>query len=278
MSHSQLRKMVLVIEEKPGEFSDELIVLFNPNQISLNKVTKWHDQPGQGVDVGTSPISESKPVILDIELFFDTFEQQKDVREYTNRLYHLTTIEKQVNVARPPLCRILWGDFNLSDEYSCEWALESLDQKFTLFLGSGCPVRATLNCRFKQWRDPQLEAAMLNIKSQTNTFVDAIHEKQTLANFAHKTLGDARRWTEIARENNIVAPRMIKAGQKLSVNISNKVKPKVTRAIKASLKTQSVIKVVKRKVETLKRSGFLSASSSAPGNGAGGGKAKPSGS
>lgn len=275
MNYSQLKKMVLAIEKGPGDFSDEMEVLFNPNQISINKATNWSSHPTLDSDTGNIQGVVSQPANLDVDLFFDTYEQQSDVRQFTNKLYSLTTIEKQIDIARPPLCRITWGDFDLSDDYNCEWALQNLSQRFTLFLGTGIPVRATLTCSFKQWRDPRLEAAMQNTRAKSNTKVETIKENQTLSDFSQKNLGDSRRWSEIAEENNIASPRKIEPGTRLSVSRNRSVEAAQNKKLNTSFKRSSVSAAASRQVELPSGVKPSVGSSGTVQNGAGGGSAKP---
>ncbi len=133
-----LEKLKIQIETGENEFNDEFEVLFNPNQISIQKATKWELTPTAERDAPTSQFTYGEPATLSMELFFDTYEAQRDVRAHTDQIYHLTTVEQHGDLHRPPLCRLAWGAFNFSD---FQWVLQSLNQRFTLFLDNGLPVR-----------------------------------------------------------------------------------------------------------------------------------------
>src|SRR5436853_3163735 len=85
--------------------------LFNPNQYGLDKGNQIAEIgiPGLG-----SPILQyvrGNARTLTMELFFDTYEQQSDVRQYTDKVYGLLGIRSSTHV--PPICTFTWSGFNL---------------------------------------------------------------------------------------------------------------------------------------------------------------------
>ena len=209
-----LEKLTIQVETGENEFNEAFEVLFNPNQISIQKATKWELTPTAERDAPTSQFTYGEPATLSMELFFDTYEVQRDVREHTDKLYHLTTVEKHGDLHRPPLCRLVWGNFNFND---FQWVLQSLNQRFTLFLDSGTPVRATLSCTFKQWRSDEVEARLLNKQSPDVVKTRTVRRDDTLSNIAAASYKDAAQWRPIAEANGIDNPRRLKVGQVLAI-------------------------------------------------------------
>jgi nucleoid-associated protein YgaU len=209
-----LAKLKIQVEIGENEFNKGFEVLFNPNQISIQKATKWELTPTAERDAPTSQFTYGEPATLSMELFFDTYEGQSDVREHTDQLYHLTTVEQHGDLHRPPLCRLAWGNFNFND---FQWVLQSLNQRFTLFLDSGTPVRATLSCTFKQWRSDEVEARLLNKQSPDVAKTRTVRRGDTLSSIAAVEYKDPTQWRRIAEENTIDNPRQVRAGQVLAI-------------------------------------------------------------
>lgn len=211
-----LEKLTIQVETGENEFNDTFEVLFNPNQISIQKATKWELAPTAERDAPTSQFTYGEPATLSMELFFDTYEAQSDVREHTDKLYHLTTVEQHGDLHRPPLCRLTWGNFNFND---FQWVLQSLNQRFTLFLDSGTPVRATLSCTFKQWRSDEVEARLLNKQSPDVAKTRAVRRGDSLSSIAAAEYKDPAQWRPIAEANAIDNPRQLQAGRVLAIPI-----------------------------------------------------------
>jgi len=209
-----LEKLTILAETEPNVFSEEIEVLFNPNQISIQKATKWKLMPTAERDTPTAQFTYGEPAVLNMDLFFDTYEKQTDVRTYTDRIYHLTTIETHGDLHRPPLCRMVWGTFTFND---FQWILENLNQRFTLFLDRGTPVRATLSCTFKQWLSDTQEAKLLNKQSADVHKTHTIRRGDTLSYIAATAYQDPTLWRPIADANDIDDPRALTAGQVLMI-------------------------------------------------------------
>jgi nucleoid-associated protein YgaU len=214
-----LEKLTIQVETGENEFNEEFAVLFNPNQISIQKTTKWELTPTAERDAPTSQFTYGEPATLTMDLFFDTYETQSDVREHTDKVYNLTTVEGHGDLHRPPLCRLIWGAFNFND---FQWVLQSLNQRYSLFLESGIPARATLSCTFKQWRSDEVEARLLNRQSPDVAKSYVVVRGDTLSKIAAKEFKDPTLWRLIADANGIMNPRQIMAGQVLAIPVLTK--------------------------------------------------------
>jgi len=213
----ELAKLTIRVETAPGEFNKEVVALFNPNQIAIQKTTQWHLRPKPESDTGKSQFTHGDPATLSMELFFDTYASRKDVRHYTKQIFALTTVQEHGELHRPPLCKLEWGALNLSEDYDCQWVLQSLNQRFTLFLSDGTPVRATLGCTFRQWRGDQAEEQILKKSSADVAKTRVVRRGDTLASIAHEQCGDPSRWRPIAKANGVENPRDLPPGKRLII-------------------------------------------------------------
>jgi len=193
-----------VIEVKD---ESDISVLFNPNQYSLSRSNQISevDTPGMG-----SPIQQfvnGKARTLAMDLFFDTFEQQKDCRSYTDKVYALLDIRKETHV--PPICTFRWGGFSFTG------VLESVTGKFTLFLSDGAPARATLSVSFREAVDITKAVRKTKTESVDRRKVRIVKRGDTLFGIAAIEYGDSGQWRPIARANGITDPLVLTPGQRL---------------------------------------------------------------
>jgi nucleoid-associated protein YgaU len=209
-----LEKLSILVETGQDRFEREINALFNPEQIGIQKGANWREAPALGRDVSPAQFTHGEPAVLSLDLFFDTYAAGHDVRRHTRPIFALTTIEQHGDLHRPPLCKLRWGRFTLDD---FEWVLLSLNQRFTLFLPDGTPVRALLSCSFRQWRDAALEARLQNLQSADVVKTRTVRRGDTLSGIAAEVYQDATLWRRIAAANRISNPRRLKPGQVLVI-------------------------------------------------------------
>ncbi len=132
----------------------------NPNEEPIVKATPWKHHDIQGLDAPTLEFTSGEPYRLEMDLFFDGYEDKKDVREWTNKIEKLALVNQELH--RPPtslatpVCLVTWGD----KTYVCE--VEKTETKFTEFLGESTaraaatderiPVRAVMHIVFSTLR------------------------------------------------------------------------------------------------------------------------------
>src|SRR5689334_19657035 len=94
---------------------ERIPVMFNPKELTFNKQNSWKQQNNAKTDVPDCEFSGGGPESLKLQLFFDTYASQKDVREeFTEKIFKLTKIdetlkEKKTDKGRPPAVRFQWG-------------------------------------------------------------------------------------------------------------------------------------------------------------------------
>lgn len=171
----------------------QIPVMYNPTELSLAKSVQTS---GEGANI------QFKRVVDDdftVSLFFDSFDKKTDVRTETNRILDLTrpTVDKGTR-KWPPEVAFTWGGTLFKG------LITRVDQKFTMFLPTGIPVRAELTVTFKA---VQTDAEHLASEGKPNCRKSwLVCENDRLYLIAGKALGDASRWREIATENNIYDP------------------------------------------------------------------------
>lgn len=182
----------------------QIPVLFNPTQYSLEKSNQIAEI---GIPGLSSPILQyvyGNNRTLTMDLFFDTYEQQTDVRDYTNQIYGLLRIEEETHV--PPICTFTWSDFSFRS------VVQRVSGRFTLFLADGTPVRATLSVTFKEFIEVDVLVRGEPTASVDRTKTYIAKRGDTLSSIAAAEYGDPARWRPIAKANNIENPRILGPG------------------------------------------------------------------
>jgi len=200
-------------------------VCFNPKEYSLEKSVEW-DAEKAFSDAPHPEFKAPKPMTLSVTLQFDTYEERANVRDkWVGQIEKLTlmtgdlpkdgkkasTTDKQK--FRPPTILFIWGRFVFKG------VVESLSQKYTMFLSDGTPVRAECALKIRNVMDKKLD----DDKSQASTTdsktrnIPINPKTDRLDLIAAKELGDAGRWTEIAAINNISNPATMDDKQSLEI-------------------------------------------------------------
>jgi nucleoid-associated protein YgaU len=194
--------------------SNPIEAMFNPNQLTIVKTANWRLLPANQRDVPAAQFTHGEPATLTVDFFFDTFESKVDVRQnHTNRIAELTTVERHGDFHRPPICKLAWGqpgDF-------FQGVLQNLNQRFTLFMANGTPVRATLTCTFREWRSDEEEARRQDTHSADVAKTHTIKRGDTLSSIAGEQYSDPALWRPIADANRIDDVRRLRPGQVLAI-------------------------------------------------------------
>jgi nucleoid-associated protein YgaU len=208
-----LEKLKIFVEERPDVFDTiGFEVLFNPAELKLDKTANWAKVPTAGRDTARSTFTHGDAYSLTLDLFFDTYEANEDVRNYTSDIVQLVTVHGDLH--RPPRCKMSWGS---NDFGGLQWALQSLNQRFTLFQSDGTPVRATLGCSFKEWRSSKEEALTVKRSSPDVAKTRVVKSGETLSSIAAEEYNDPALWRPIAELNRIHNPRRVAPGQVLAI-------------------------------------------------------------
>ena len=77
------------------ETGERIDCLFNPTEYSLSKSNTWSPVPMVGFNVPPTEFTGGGPTDLKLNLFFDTYEANEDVRTYTDKIFNLAKISKE---------------------------------------------------------------------------------------------------------------------------------------------------------------------------------------
>ncbi|MWC27073.1 CIS tube protein [Paenibacillus sp. MMS18-CY102] len=181
-------------------------VLFNPTEYAIDKSNQLQSTVIPGLPAPVTQFIGGGGQTLSMELFFDTYEQGVDVRQHTGQVTGLMDMNPDLHA--PPVCMVIWGKMQFKA------VVERVGQRFTMFLDSGIPVRATLSVTFREYRTiTEQQQRTTNQADQTKQVT--VKQGETLWSISGRVYGDPGKWRTIARANGIADPRKVPAGRTL---------------------------------------------------------------
>lgn len=244
-----LEKLLIRHESgRPGSFTKEFKVLFNPQQLKYDTDVKWHFSaaPNQAVAGGfqRTEFQSVSPSTLTLDLFLDTYEglpstgnsifgglaarivpdvqimlpqmisgvrpSATSVVPYVNKLHVLALVDKELH--RPPRCELWWGDYVL-----LRGVLTRLGEEYNFFQPDGTPVRANLSCTFQKALTLSEASRFTELHSSDVDKTRVVKKGDTLSSIAQEEYHDSALWRPIAKANGIQDPRSLTPGQVLVI-------------------------------------------------------------
>jgi nucleoid-associated protein YgaU len=189
--------------------SESIPVMFNPPEYQLQKTNQFAEVGIPGLGSSLLQFVRGSAQTLTMELFLDTTDLQRDVREFTERVVGLTALNAQTHA--PPRLLFLWSSLI----FPC--VLESITQRFDYFGPDGRPLRARLSVTLKG--HDLLEDLLVSprLESADRTKRRLVKAGDTLQRIAAEEYGDPRQWRPIAQASGIDNPLTIQAGQALVI-------------------------------------------------------------
>jgi hypothetical protein len=223
MSGAPEKARITILKGKKSKSNDKYIdVMFNPKEYTIQRSVKWEAGKNSGKNMPQMKFTNGEPASLQLELFFDTYEESgeaRDVRKHTKKIWELMMIDPEIlqdkksKVGRPSEILFQWGK---GEKFKA--VVQSVSQKFTMFLSDGTPVRAVLTVGMLQIEDPT-EQKPTNPTSQGDggERIWTVQQGETLSLIAHRTLGDTKAWRSIAAMNGLEDVRKLSPGMVLVI-------------------------------------------------------------
>ena len=209
-------------------------VLYNPQSYTIQRGVRYSEQAGLDTNIPSVQFINGSAETLSMELFFDTFSagaevggsvtdkakfagnsllpsagKQLDVRKYTNQVYALMLIDPSKHV--PPLLKLEWSSLQFQGH------LVACKQEFIKFNERGVPVRARLECVFRQYLKPSEISKLEPVGSPDTAKFRTVCEGDSLWTMAAREYGQSGMWREIAAANDIENPRLLESGTVLKI-------------------------------------------------------------
>lgn len=188
---------------KPETYQEEytLDVMFNPAEYNYAQSINYTN-PENGQPIA----SDFKFDPFTVTLFFDTYTNEKpldekeDVRlKYTEKFAELLKPTQDAQQTRhQPMCIFSWGSFNIKGK------IQKVDQKFSMFLPNGIPVRATVTITILPTATNKEVKELLGKEACRKLWTVKSGDRLDL--IANQALKDPAQWRKIADANHISNP------------------------------------------------------------------------
>jgi nucleoid-associated protein YgaU len=194
----------------------KLVCQFNPESLVLSKSNYWSFKPDIGDDVPEVIFSGGLAGTLEVDLWFDTTADAKDVRKvYLNKFRKLMLVDDakgKPGQGQPRHLQLQWGSF-----ISYYAVIDSFREDYQLFMPDGTPVRARVHVCFKQiWDDKKKGPTNPTSRSEARrTWI--VEEGQRLDWIAYQEYGSTIAWRHIAETNGINNPLALRPGMILNL-------------------------------------------------------------
>lgn len=204
----------LIINMDTGE---TVRCMFNPHEYTLTKQNRWERGETKGKNVPRLKFSQGGSQVLKLQLFFDTFAEQVDVRLHTELLWRMMMVNTdktnpRSNKSEPPPVMFQWGGLVF------QAVITNMQQRFTLFFKDGTPARTTIDITFEQLADegdfPGQNPTSGGGAAHRTRVVKA---GERLDLIAFEEYEDATQWRLIAQANELTHPLRLRPGQQLSI-------------------------------------------------------------
>ena len=219
-----MAKAIIARLNKANQEVEKVEVLFNPKELTFSKTNSWTQDKAPKGNVPATEFTSGGPTTLKLQLYFDTYKNGKDakcddvVKKYTGKLCAMMDVDpdwvdKKNKKGRPPTVRFRWGSIVGFDA-----VITSINQRFTLFLSDGTPVRAVLDVSFQEIKDKK-EKKKTNPTSgsEGGERVWTVREGDTLPWIAFTEYNDPTEWRPIAEANHLTHVRRLRPGMRLMI-------------------------------------------------------------
>jgi nucleoid-associated protein YgaU len=186
---------------------DRIPVMYNPEEYRLEQGNSFAEVGVPGLPAPPLQYVRGKMRSLSMDLFFDSYERGSDVRVESGKVVRL--LDKTPETHAPPVLLFAMGRFT----FRC--VLVDANQRYTMFLQDGTPVRVIVSVRFQEYMRPELDVERGLFIGPPTLHNIAAGEK--LVDLAARYLGDAGRWREIATANNIDDPFALQPGSRVVI-------------------------------------------------------------
>ncbi|MFQ5628287.1 MAG: peptidoglycan-binding protein [bacterium] len=213
MGLEKLKIVPLNANLKPKGKGKEIFAMYNPKEFTIDTSTQFQRMTMPGLQTPITQFVSGQTQTISLDLFFDTYEKKQDVRDFTRKVTDLLKIDSDIHA--PPVCQFIWGAAGSLDGNKAgvlKGVFDKVTQKFTMFLDSGIPVRATLSVSISEYRTLDEQLPRINFKSSDRTKRRIFKDGDRVSLLAHNEYGNVSDWRVIADANDMENPRLIAPG------------------------------------------------------------------
>jgi len=210
------------------------MVDFNPNTFIVTTKIDFKNEDGKGKTGGDPQFDKIPPLEFSIEFTIDgtgvarqklpqdpqsKFDKTKNNNDpnqndyVKNRIKELREVVTDINpsIHRPYYLGVLWGTFYIN----C--LLTSLTVTYSLFDKNGSPLRAKVNCAFRQRKEPGAENRQTSLESADLTKSVLVKEGDLLPLLSKANYESSEYYLQLAKANKLKDFRRLSPGTKLII-------------------------------------------------------------
>ena len=189
--------------------TEKVDVLFNPTEYEMDSGNQYAEKEIAGLQTPLSQFTSGDRTTLTLNLFFDTYEAGIDVRTHTSKIVGILDVDSDLHT--PPTCKFIWGSLDFKG------VITSISQRYTMFLETGVPVRASLTVVMLSSQTMKEQYQEIPRQSADRTKQKTVKQGDQLWSIAAEEYEDPGAWRHIAEANGIDNPRLLLSGRSLTI-------------------------------------------------------------
>lgn len=208
---AKLEKLIISAfkDEKFTNKAGSYTVMLNPASYQHGHKIAYNDDQGQNSSKGAPIFQKMESETISIEVILDTTgvlgKSNKTIADQIKDLKKLV-LDYDGKIHEIKFLTLSWGTLY----FKCR--LESMDIEYSLFKPDGTPIRAKIKMGFLEYMSQSLRVKEEKKSSPDLSHVRTIREGDTLPMLCHEIYGDSNRFLEVAKINNLMNFRNLKAG------------------------------------------------------------------
>jgi nucleoid-associated protein YgaU len=216
MGLAKLKIIPLKGNLRDRDMASAVEVMYNPKEVTIDSSAQFQRSAMPGLQTPVTQFVSGQTQTLSLSLFFDSYEERKDVRLYTSKITRLVRINSEIHA--PPVCLFEWGT-PLAPEngFFFKGVFDKVSHKFTMFLDSGVPVRATLTVNISEYQTIEEQLKIIKFSSSDRTKVRVLKQGDQLWHLSDQEYDSPEHWRIIADANGLENPRLITAGMEVMI-------------------------------------------------------------
>ncbi len=135
---------LVVIQPNSAQAGRRIAFKFILRSFKLSKQNIYAEQAIPGLPGAPLQFLRGQPKLLTMAMYFDTRNENRDVRELTNEVARLMKVDRATHA--PPALRFEWKGLSL------QCVLESATEEIISLFPDGRPARARMQTTFKEMR------------------------------------------------------------------------------------------------------------------------------
>ena len=188
------------------------VVHVNPTQYTKSTQIHFSEEQAPGTSANQNNFNNTEPVKLNFDFLLDRTGALGNLPDLMNGVdediarFKKVSIDYEGEIHKPRYLILSWGSLL----FKCQ--LEKLDIEYKLFDKEGKPLRASLKCSFREFKEDTRRVAEENRSSPDLSHYREVKAGENLQLLCERIYGDPAYYRYVAEVNNLAQFRRIKEG------------------------------------------------------------------